>query len=480
LIAFTGEKLRKENLCWALSLMIFLLLLTLPVQRVYAVREKPAYIYLTWATSDMAHTINVSWRTYEAEYVGEVLYDVEPHHGDPEAYAYHAEGDPTITPVTLKGTGGYFHHVELTGLKPDTKYYFICGHPDYWYSDEHSFRTAPVDPENIRFVVGGDSRSNEGIGSPNPDWPGARDRITQLAASCNPDFINFNGDFISSGEEQYGKDTWDNWLGAWYEYARAEDGSLIPIVPAIGNHEIIYPQPADYDPISQASNYYAVFNLPRNERWYSLDWGPDLHIVVLDSEIKSTESDSWNDQLEWLMQDLLQHRDNLWKIAAFHTPAFSSGKYGPDINIQRDWVPEFDLYHVDLCFSGHDHNYQRTYPINFYLSEENYQPSPENGTIYVVSAGWGAPLYSGSGRLGWWTAYGPDPKYHFTLVNVYENGTFHLQAVGTDGKTFDEYSIYKEVPAPEGGLPIVAIVISIVVIACAGVAFYLLRIRGKS
>jgi len=452
---------------------------TLTASRVYGspVREKPAYIYLTWATPDTAHTINVSWRTYEAEYVGKVLYDDEPRGGDPKAYAYAAEGDPNITPVTLNGTGGYFHHVELTGLKPDTIYYFICGHPDYWYSDEHSFRTAPVEKKDIRFVVGGDSRSDPRPGYFHPDWPEARDNVSRLMASYDPDFVIFGGDFLFSGQEQTGLDTWDNWFGAIYKYWRADDNRLIPIVPVIGNHEVVYPEPADYDPLSQASNYYAVFNLPENERWYSLDWGPDLHVTVLDGEILNTSSDSWGEQMEWLRQDLNEHYRYLWKVAADHRPPLD------DINLEREWTPEFDTYHLDLMFSGHEHLYERSHPINLLQHQNLHSPesfeSPENGTIYVVSGGWGAPLNGGSSV--WWTAYGPDSKYHFTVVDIYENGTLHLQAVGTDGKTFDEYYIHKEVPVPEGGLPIVAIVIvSIVVIACAGAAFYLLRIRGKS
>lgn len=435
--------------------------------------DLPAYVYLTWASDDTAHSINVSWRTDE-DYVGEVRYDTESRGGEPDAYSDSAEGTGGVTTAKFNG---YIHHVELTGLEPYTTYHFICGNPDYGWSEELSFRTAPVEKKDIRFVAGGDSRSDARADHPHPDWPEARDGVTQLMASYDPDFVIFTGDFLWNGETQEGGlDTWDNWLGAWYKYARAEDGRLIPMVLAIGNHELVYPQPSDYDPETDASNYYMLFNLPRNERWYSLNWGPDLHIVVLDSEVRWTGSESWNNQLEWLRQDLLEHWDDLWKIASAHRPAFTSGHYSGDTNIQRDWIPEFDFYHVDLYFSGHDHNYTRTHPINFSLSTENYQPSPENGTIYFVSAGWGAPLYGGSPR--WWTAYGPDGRYHFTLVDVYENDTLHLRPVSLGGQVFDDLIIQKGVPAQPGGeLPIAAIVISIVVIACV-ITFYLLKMRG--
>jgi hypothetical protein len=37
------------------------------------------------------------------------------------------------------------HHVDLTGLDPDTLYYFICGNPNGGISEELSFKTAPAE-----------------------------------------------------------------------------------------------------------------------------------------------------------------------------------------------------------------------------------------------------------------------------------------------------------------------------------------------
>ena len=457
----------------SLTLTMLFILATMTTASSPPLENEPTYVYLTYASPDPAHTINVSWRSDE-NYAGEVCYDTEPRNGASGAYSYSVGGTGGVTTARFEG---YIHHVELTGLDPDTIYYFICGNPDYGWSEELSFRTAPVEKKDIRFVVGGDSRSDTRPDYPHPDWPVARDSISQLMASYDPDFVIFNGDFLWNGEEQAGSDTWNNWLGAMYKYWRTDDNRLIPMIPAIGNHELVYPQPSDYDPEEDASNYYMLFNLPGNERWYSLNWGPDLHITILDSEIRWTGSDSWNEQLEWLRQDLLEHWGDLWKIVTAHRPAFSSGHYGPDINIQRDWVPEFDLYHVDLYFNGHDHNYQRTHPINFYLSKENYQPSPENGTIYVISAGWGAPLYGGSPE--WWTAYAPDAIYHFTLVDVYENDMLHMKAMDSDGEVFDNLIIQKGVPpkpeGEEGELPILPVAAAIVVVVCAIAIFLYLR-----
>ncbi len=441
--------------------------------------DSPAYVYLTWRQNDTAHTINVSWHT-ENDYVGEVRYDNVSRGGDPNAYSYSTEG---VGGVTTENFDGYIHHVELTGLEPDTIYYFICGKENKGWSEELSFRTAPAKRENIRFVVGGDSR-NHYSGELHPShWPEARDKITQIAASYNPDFINFNGDFLLNGQEQPWPDTWDNWFGAWYKYARAEDGRLIPLIPVIGNHELPRPQPNDYDPEVDASNYYMLFNLPENERWYSLDWGPDLHIVVLDSEILDPTSVSWFEQLEWLEQDLEEHENYLWKIVTFHRPVYSSGRYGGELSRLEDWVSLFDQYKVDVVFGSHDHGYERTGPVNHTSHPGELMDSPKNGRIYVITAGWGAPLYTGEGKRSWFTA--PDSPgrigdaenfHHCVVIDLGADGTSHLRAVSHEGEVVDNYSFQEEVGEGAPALPTTVILAAaVVVVAIVIVGAFLLR-----
>ena len=36
---------------------------------------------------------------------------------------------------------------------------------------------------------------------------------------------------------------------------------------------------------------------------------------------------------------------------------------GSDLGIRREWLPLFDTYEVDLVLSGHDHGYERSFPV---------------------------------------------------------------------------------------------------------------------
>jgi len=426
--------------------------------------DRPTYVYLTLTAPDPAYTVNVNWRTNE-NYIGQVRYGMKP-----GTYDKTVEGTGGVTTNTFNG---YIHHVELTGLNPDTIYYFICGNPDHGWSEELSFKTAPAERKDIRFVVGGDSRWDARPEYPHPDWPESRDDVTKLMASYSPDFALFVGDYIWTGEYQetslYGytledfPDTWDNWLGSWYKYARTESGRLIPIIPVIGNHEVVYPEPSVYEPMTQASNYYMLFDLPVEENryaWWSLNWGPDIHITILDSEIQWTGSNIWDEQMEWLRQDLNQS-SSLWNIAADHKPPLGT-------NLE-EWTREFDIYHLDLMFSGHEHYYERSYPINLLNHQNLHSPesfeSPENGTIYVVSGGWGAPL---NGGHDWYSARGPMEEYHFSLVDIYENGTLQFKAVNTHNEIIDNFTVQKSVQLQpkEEGVPILPVAVTVVVMVC--------------
>jgi len=402
--------MRKSIVCFFILLVAFVVPTCFDTTSVSAqAADPPEGIHLTWQSNDTAHTITITWKT-----VMENAGDVVRYGTEPGGYVSTVVGSNH----TYSGAGGYIHDVELTGLSPDTTYYFKCGGENGGWSEERSFRTVPETSTNIRFVAGGDSRHGG-------DWPGPRDSISRAMAKFNPSFVLFTGDFVQQGSSQW---EWDNWFAAVQEYWVDNDNLTIPIIPCMGNHEL------SGDPGGVA--YYGQFSLPGNEQWYSFDWGPDLHIISL-----SNYGGVTGEQLDWLKSDLAEHESCLWKVVIFHEPAFSSGEeHGSSASVQRYWVPIFDSYHVDLAISGHDHDYERSYPINYTISENTPMPSPKDGTVYIVSGGWGAPLY-GVGS-NWWTAYSQS-AYDFVVVDISENGTLHLQAVGTDGETFDEYYIYK-------------------------------------
>jgi len=384
--------------------------------------DPPIHIHLTWQ-DETNTTMTVTWQTSTRTAGDTVLYDTISRNGVPASYSYSASGFN----YTYSGASGYIHDVELTDLTPDTVYYFICGGYTGGWSSERAFRTAPSVAFDVRFVVGGDSRTNIA----------EREKISKAMAKFNPAFVMHSGDMVDDGRIQ---SQWDSWFTDVDSHWIGENNLTIPIIPALGTHEAS--QYAD-------SKYFVQFALPDNEKWYSYNWGSDIHIIILDTETTSSE---WWAQLSWLENDLATHASYTWKFVIFHSPPFVSGVHSPFTPALTYWVPLFDKYHVNIVFNGHEHSYQRTYPLNWTASQTKPQDY-SNGTMYIVSGGWGAPLYDP--KPIWYMAY-QTKTYHFCLVDVFKNGTLRLQAKDNQGNTFDDVTIEAKVrikidkPYPQG------------------------------
>jgi hypothetical protein len=156
-------------------------------------------------------------------------------------------------------------------------------------------------------------------------------------------------------------------------------------------------------------------------RWYSVRRG-DMLGIALDS------TDPTNpEQLAWL-EHTLATTDATWKLVGLHHPPYSSGFHGSVTAVRDAFVPLFERYGVQIAFSGHEHDYQRTDPIN--------------GVTYVVSG-------AGSRTRGTGTedftavAYS---THHYVDLNIYPDRIL-LRAVDQDGEQFDEAVIPVAIPA---------------------------------
>jgi hypothetical protein len=73
-------------------------------------------------------------------------------------------------------------------------------------------------------------------------------------------------------------------------------------------------------------------------------------------------------QTAWLERTLAAGRGDRsvdWIIASMHQCAASSSATGngSDLGIREQWLPLFDRYQVDLVLTGHDHDYERSFPV---------------------------------------------------------------------------------------------------------------------
>jgi 3',5'-cyclic AMP phosphodiesterase CpdA len=192
---------------------------------------------------------------------------------------------------------------------------------------------------------------------------------------------------------------------------------------------------------------------------YSFDAG-SAHWTVLDSNSYT----NWTDPTlaQWLEKDLKSSKAT-WKFVAFHHPPFHSSSEHEDDQWMRALCPIFEKYKVAIVWSGHVHNYQRTFPLKFAPTKPRDAKGIVDGTfafdkeydgqtktkptapIYVVTGGGGAKLYSVDldDKPAKWKPF--TKKYvgsanSFTAMDI-DGKKLTIQQISLDGKELDRFTV---------------------------------------
>jgi hypothetical protein len=201
--------------------------------------------------------------------------------------------------------------------------------------------------------------------------------------------------------------------------------------PCLGNHDF-----ATNGGQPWRDAFYTPANNPaRNENYYSFDFG-NAHFVVLNTDGNTSPGSA---QHTFLDQDLAASTAT-WKFVVLHYPPYSSGTPGTNATVQANLVPLFDRHAVDIVFTGHDHDYERTLPLR-----GGAVVAPGAGTVYVVTGGGGESIVPVGASP--FTAYS-ESVFHFVRVAV-QGGGLLLQMIREDGSVGDAMTLAKTAP----GLP---------------------------
>lgn len=410
---------------------------TAPAAWVTAMEREPRNLHMAWE-HDPARSMTVSWATTDATMQGYV-----PRLWVAPRSLVTGDGDDLVMPVlpglVFEGTGLFYSemfngvplggeyaawHTEATGLEPDTEYVYRVGAWDSFdeatgtfagpnLSPPRTFRTGHVkgDREPLRFVLAGDSRGGMESISAQADRLGAIDASVWF----------FNGDFTASGL-QWEFDAWWEAMGPIVEHR--------PLMGVQGNHELF----ADLFYAQLAFPHLADVPVEYDKHAWSLDLG-NVHFVGLDSNT----DEAVVDLVPWLDGDLAAARkdpDIDWIVVMAHHPPFSSSHHGSTVRVQEHWLPVFDAHDVDVVFTGHDHDYERTQHIR------DMKVVGEGGVVYVVAGGFFSPPYDNGND--WWTATSsPGEKANYVEVEV--TGT-HFKATAWSGdgsEILDTFSLDK-------------------------------------
>jgi 3',5'-cyclic AMP phosphodiesterase CpdA len=179
----------------------------------------------------------------------------------------------------------------------------------------------------------------------------------------------------------------------------------VPFSACLGNHDI------------RSANGEGQLNYSRygiKGRYYSFDEN-GVAFFALDT---NTNAD-WPQQLSWLDKELKASKAT-WKVVFGHHPIYSAGFYGNSPDFIKTLTPLFKRHRVNLYLNGHEHNYERTKPID--------------GTTYIVTGIGGATLRKVGRNSN--TAYS-DSRFGFTALAFYGDRV-EIQAIDTQNRVFDQ------------------------------------------
>ncbi|WP_067148869.1 T9SS type A sorting domain-containing protein [Pseudotamlana agarivorans] len=288
--------------------------------------------------------------------------------------------------TTAKGMHNMF--VNLSGLTPDTIYYFVVNDSE-GVSQRFWFKTAPSDNSRLFFIAGGDSRNNRV----------PRQNANILVSKLKPHAVLFGGDMTDDDTNT----EWQDWFDDW-QLTTATDGRMIPIIPSRGNHE-------------GANSIFELFNTPTSDSYYGLTWGNNLiRTYTLNSEISVL-----GDQLTWLENDLAASSQLTWKMAQYHKPMrpHTSGKSEGN-NIYNAWAQLFYDEDVRLVVDCDSHTAKTTWPIKPSSEEghdEGFVIDEKKGTVYTGEGCWGAPLRTNNDDKSWTRSSGAFNQFKLIFVD---------------------------------------------------------------
>ena len=372
------------------------------------------------------------------------------------------------------------HKILLTGLEPDTKYYYSIGaYKDSLQSGPGDYFVTLPKPGTealYRIAAVGDCGNNS------VNQRSVRDALVQYMGS------NYLNAWILLGDNAYytGRDA--EFQSNFFNIYKDNFLPRYPLYPSPGNHDY-YDGDSTEEKVQHTHQvaYYQNFTMPvdgeaggvasHNPAFYSFDLG-NIHFISLDSygieQDQYRMYDTLGPQAEWVKKDLEANAHKGWVIAYWHHPPYTMGSHNSDhedelVHIRENFIRILERYGVDLIICGHSHDYERSKLIKGHYGLETswdstafvvnpssgfYDGTPNScpylkdsssgyaGTVYIVSGS--------AGQLGGQQTSWPHDALPYADVTHGGAGMLEIQGdrldwkwICTDGQIRDHFTMLK-------------------------------------
>ncbi|MSU51383.1 MAG: metallophosphoesterase family protein [Opitutus sp.] len=341
-----------------LPLLFLLLLGSSPTLRAAPTIIRGPYLQVATPTS-----IVVRWRTDTTE--GSVV-------------TYGLERNQLTSSAKAEGVSAE-HIVQLTNLKPATRYYYAVGAAVLASATGTKAKAEAEDAPGKAAINSFTTSPETGPAKATRIWVlGDAGTKNAVQTAVRDVYYKFTGNRATDlclllGDNAYPDGTDTDYQKAIFEMYPQTLRST-HLWTTLGNHD-----GKSSNSITQSGVYYDIFTLPTRgqaggvpsgtEAYYSFDYA-NSHFICLDSHDSDRAPDGA--MMQWLKADLAATQRD-WIIAFFHHPTYTKGTHDSDkdsdsqgrMNDMRAiFLPVLEQGGVDLVLTGHSHVYERSWLID--------------------------------------------------------------------------------------------------------------------
>ena len=387
-------------------------------RRSHVGRGGPQQVHLSWVR-DPCRSLTVIWRSAGGPASGAVEYralGTERWQREPAA----ARDEPAI---------GRMFEATLTELEPGASYEYRVGNDDEKSTLFHT-RTAPgPGPVDFRFAFVCDT----GITGRKDGLADGVDQVIREIAAAEPLFVLGGGDYACADRDGRFADVREA-VDAWFLQMEPLLARF-PFMAQYGNHEVLLRERfRDWGPRFAHPQGFG------DERNYSFDVGA-AHFTALFAPDAAFDPG----QTAWLEVDLADARARgmRWLVIYQHEPMFAHGYSHPAAaEVRRVLAPIFERHRVDLHLSGHDQNYERTFPLldaasGPRIGSDSRDRYPAGAGVVYAKVSPGGKRSDIRRAFSRFTAPPPsfiaardDTMHHFALVSVFSDRELVVEVYG--------------------------------------------------
>lgn len=217
----------------------------------------------------------------------------------------------------------------------------------------------------------------------------------------------------------------------------------LPVASTIGNHD------------TAGADYSVHFNNPNAEdNLGATEAGSDYYFSYGDVLFISLNSNNRNqEEHRALMTKAVESNpDAKWKVVIFHSDIYGSGQPHADTDAATSriiFAPLMDEFDIDVCLTGHDHTYSRSYQIQDgnvidYDISDGSVTDPE-GTLYITTgSGSGSKYYNLLNYTPYYIAERTNDCLPAFSTIDFTADSFTIQTFDYNGNTYaDSFTIKK-------------------------------------